>query len=600
MQIIEISEPGFAHEAEEIVVGIDFGTTNSLIAFSKNGVQEVIAMNNGLKLLPSIISLSKDGQIIVGDSQQGSDYIKSIKRFLAKSRDEILADKTLKTLCSFKFHWSNNAPKIKLGMEDIDLPILAAEIFKHLKKQAENRLSQEVKKAVVSVPAYFGDAARGQIMLAAKIAGLDVIRLMAEPTAAAYAYGLNKKAQGMYLVYDLGGGTFDVSILNMQTGLLQVITTGGDNKLGGDDIDNMVAQVIADILKIEISYDIIIAAKHLKESLSNSNNATASINGKDITLSQKQFEKIIDPLISKTIKIAKDVLFDADGTTLDGIILVGGSTRSPVIEKKLKAAFNTTIFNDFNPDEVVALGAALQAENLSTKPNALLIDVVPLSLGIGLHGGIVEKIIMRNTPMPFVVTKEYTTGVDNQTAMSFEVVQGEREMVTDCRALASFELQSIPLAKAGMIKVEVSFSIDANGILSVTAREKQSGIAHNIEVHSSFNLDEDLINQQLKLAFSNAGIDHENRLLAETKLEAEGIISGIKKAMQETPDVLTENELREITFAINSLQKVINLDNRDSILEQARYLNKLAVNFIQKHLDTGAQGLLEGKNIYDI
>ena len=597
MQIIEISEPGKSSQSElddKIVVGIDFGTTNSLIAVSNQHKAEIIKMPGGVELLPSIINII-DGKIIVGNTAYSKNIIRSIKRLLAKSSDDITNNASLRSLSDLLV-LDKEVPKILSHGLEVSLPEMAAEIFKYLKINAESALGMSLSKAVVSVPAYFDDSARGQILLAAKLAGFEVMRLIAEPTAAAYAYGLQNKAEGAYLVYDLGGGTFDVSILNMQSGVLQVVATGGDNMLGGDDIDMLFAKYLPDVTNSEISVDLITRAKGAKEELSVSSEITFDGH----IISTKQYEEIVAPIINRTIKIAKDTLYDAEGLELDGIILVGGSTRVPLITSKLKEVFSVPIYADLDPDKIVALGAALQAENLSSKANSLLIDVVPLSVGLGLYGGVVEKLIMRNTHIPFSMTKEFTTHVDNQTGMQFHVVQGEREMVMDCRSLAHFELTNIPPMKAGKAKVEVTFVIDANGILAVTACQVETGIVHNLEIKPSYGLSEQEINDALTTAFANAEKDHIARLLVETRESADSLIAGLQKAVQETPDILSQEEGVRLNRAINSLQEVINLDNRDKILLEMTSLNKLAEGFIQKHLDKGVDLHLKGRHVDEV
>ncbi|MDP4708861.1 MAG: Hsp70 family protein [Rickettsiaceae bacterium] len=597
MQIVEISEPGASEQSEagnEIVVGIDFGTTNSLIAVSNNHKAEIIKMSGGLELLPSIINII-DGKVTVGRTDVPKNIIRSIKRLLAKSSEEITNNITLASL-SDMLVLNAGMPKIALRGIEISLAEMASELFKVLKSNAELVLGHPVQKAVVSVPAYFDDSARGQVLFAAQLAGFEVMRLIAEPTAAAYAYGLQNNTEGAYLVYDLGGGTFDVSILNMQSGVLQVVATGGDNMLGGDDIDMLLAEYLSTISDFEVNTDLIARAKEIKEELSFKSEVIFNGN----IISRNKYETIISTIIERTIKIAKETLYDTQSIKLDGIILVGGSTRVPLIASRLKETFSVPIYTDLDPDKIVALGAALQAENLSSKSNALLIDVMPLSVGLGLYGGIVEKLIMRNTPIPFSITKEFTTHADNQTGMQFHVVQGEREMVKDCRSLADFELTGIPYMKAGQAKVQITFTIDANGILSVTARQVETGRAHNIEIKPSFGLNEKEINAALSVAFANAEQDHIARLLAETREDADSVIAGLQKAVNETPDVLSKKERDELDNAINSLQEVINLDNRDIILLKMTALNKLAEAFIQKHLDKGAHLHLKGRHIDEI
>lgn len=596
MQIIDISEPGQSDDFEsknEIIVGIDFGTTNSLIAISNNHKAEIIKLEGGAELLPSIVDIAGDRPMVGGPASPKN--IRSIKRLLAKSSEEIANNISLRSL-SEALILDRKSPKILSGTQELNIPEVAAEIFRYLKTNAEKSLGMELKKAVISVPAYFDDAARGEVLLAAKLSGLEVLRLIAEPTAAAYAYGLQNKSEGAYLVYDLGGGTFDVSILNMQSGVLQVLSTGGDNMLGGDDIDMLLAQYFAKSANIDVTNDLISLVKKLKEELSGK--TEISFDGK--SFSRNQYEEIIAPIINRTIKIAKDALYDAENIILDGIILVGGSTRIPLITSRLQEVFAVPIYADLDPDKIVALGAAMQAENLSSNPNTLLIDVVPLSVGLELYGGIAEKLIMRNTPIPFSVTKEFTTHLDNQTGMQFHVVQGEREMVKDCRSLAQFELVDIPAMKAGKARVEIKFAMDANGILSITACQLDTGRVHNVEIKPSYGLNEKEINEALMTAYANAAQDHADRLLAETKEGADSLISGLQKAVIETPDILSKNDSDELRNAINSLQKVINLDNRDKILLEMDRLNKLAENFIQKHLDKGVRLHLKGRHVDEI
>ncbi|CAN0567227.1 unnamed protein product, partial [Ectocarpus sp. 12 AP-2014] len=539
MQIVGISEPGTREAENEIVVGIDFGTTNSLIAISKNYQAQIIKMQDSSELVPSIIGFGSDKVIIGAEAAACKHHIRSIKRLLAKSYLEIKSNQSLLSLSSIIYN-DNDIPKVEFLSTSKTLPEIASEIFRYLKTQAQIALGVSFEKAVVSVPAYFDDEARGQVLLAAKLAGLNVIRLISEPTAAAYAYGLSKSTKGSYLVYDLGGGTFDVSILNMQEGVLQVVATGGDNMLGGDDIDYAIAEYIAQELGKEISATLIQVAKKIKEKFSIENEVKEYIEGSEFTITKKEYEKIIDPLIDKTIKVAREVLSEAEEVELDGIILVGGSTRISQISDKLQDVFGVRIYNDIDPDKIVALGAAMQAENLTAKSNSLLIDVLPLSVGLELYGGIAEKIIMRNTPIPFSVTKEYTTHTDNQTGMKFHVVQGEREMVKDCRSLAHFELTGIKPSKAGKARIQVTFSLDADGILSINAVDADTGKSHNIEIKPSHGLDEKRINDILELAYKNAADDHSTRLLVESQEAARTLIKGIKSALDETPELLSD------------------------------------------------------------
>lgn len=604
MQIIEIEEPGKRELQEEIVVGIDFGTTNSLIAYSKHNNPQIINSVGKNGLLPSVIFYDDQlEKFVIGKNRGEKNSISSIKRLLSKSYEEIKSTEVLhKILSDFVLEdYASSMPKVTFDTTKYSFPELASKIFLFLKEHAEQELETAISKAVVSVPAYFDDASRGAVMLAAKIAGFDVLRLIAEPTAAAYAYGFHKKSEGAYMIYDLGGGTFDVSILNMEAGVFQVIATGGDNLIGGDDLDHILAEYIAKELNISLEPALYLKAKELKELLSFQNSASLNFGNKKFKITREFFENLISPLINRTIKIAKDTLFDAD-VKLDGIILVGGATRIPFIVQSLTRSFGIEVFSDIDPDRAVVIGAALQAENLSlaSSRNSLLIDVLPLSVGMELYGGIAEKIIMRNTPIPFSITKTFTTYADHQTGMQFHIVQGEREMVQDCRSLARFELKNIPPMKAGMAKIEVTFAVDADGILSVTAKENTSGIAQNIELKPSYGLSQTEINNMLENAFKNAEEDYKIRLLTETRIDAQNVITGITKAMNETPDILNINEKESIMALINSLQNIIYTNNRDEILIKIEELNKLAANFIEKHLNSGAKSLLKGKHINDI
>jgi molecular chaperone HscA len=599
MQIIEISEPNANDSAEfenELAVGIDFGTTNSLIAISRNKQVKFIHDERAREIIPSIIEWDDVGQFYIASGlAENKNSINSIKRLLGKSSAEISANPQLYKSVEDLIDLTDDVPRLKINNRQVSLPEVAAEIFKYLKGQAERELNAEITKAVVTVPAYFDEGAKGAVMLAAKIAGLQVLRLIAEPTAAAYAYGLNKDNSGCYLVYDLGGGTFDVSVLNMQAGILQVIATGGDNMLGGDDIDYALAEYLQQNYQLQATKSLEIA-KIAKETLTCSE--TFTLASHSINLDISTFERVISPLIEKTMRVTQDTLEQAGNIMLDGIILVGGSSRIPLIAKSLKGNYNASIFNDVDPDRVVAAGAALQAENLTTSNlNSLLIDVIPLSVGLELYGGLVEKIILRNSAIPLSVTKEFTTHADKQTAMQFHILQGEREEVRHCRSLAKFELKTIPPMKAGTARVEVTFSIDADGILSVSAQEKITGKSQIIEIKPSYGLSSDEIDEILKQAFKNAASDHENRLLQETILSAKSLIYNIENAIKEMPDILPANEVDKIKQAITDLDKTFAGNMRDIISEKSHLLEKKTEKFVEARLNFAAAELFKGKKI---
>lgn len=508
MKLYEIAEPGqsideqyITNQKNEIVVGIDLGTTNSLVALSRNGEVEIFADESGNKMLPSLVRyLDADAgeEILVGDEARAESsgcMIASVKRLMSKGGDDSYFQQHK---LSFEVDSAQDGlVRIKVGDKRLTPVEVSAQILRSLKVRAEKSLGAEVKKAVITVPAYFDEAAREATRAAAKIAGLEVLRLLNEPTAAAVAYSLDRAEQGTYAIYDLGGGTFDVSILKMSKGVLQVLATGGDAVLGGDDFDSMLREHIEIKYNLESLADLNLVARALKEQLSSSAKASVYYKGKSIEVTLEEFEDLIAPLVERTIAIFKSVVRDAELTMgdLNEIILVGGSSRVPLISQKLLAISGKSPLNEVNPDEIVVRGAAIQAEALAQGSSQLLLDVVALSLGLELADGTVEHIIHRNTPIPVFRTQKYTTQQDGQGGIIIHVVQGESQKITECRSVAKFELRGIPPMLKGDPRVEVTFQLDADGILSVKAKELTSGVSQEVVAKPAYGLTEDEMKQ---------------------------------------------------------------------------------------------------------
>lgn len=556
------------------ILGIDLGTTNSLIALSENSVARILG-----GIVPSVV-------------EQGGHKVGSFKRFMGKGIKDVEATELEARNIDLTSSTDANV-NICLG-DSLQTPEqLSAVILRRLKEIAKQELNQEFEECVITVPAYFDDAARIATRHAARIAGLKVVRLVNEPTAALLAYGLKPSQEGIYLVYDLGGGTFDVSILKVNEGVFKVISTAGDLKLGGDDIDYLIAKNLIEkyLDQDEIKTDksalekIINFAKEIKEKLSTEQqfiyNLELEVNNSkkiiEIEFSQTELENLVDGLIQKTISLVKKAMRSAkiSASDVNGVILVGGASRMPLIKEKLKNIFGARIYDDQNPDEIVAKGAAILAENLQTLSGNLLIDVAPLTIGIEIMGGIVDKIIEKNTSIPARSQVSFTTYADNQTGMSFHIVQGEREFAADCRSLCKFELKNIPPKPAGAIKIDVEFCIDADGILTISAEDKDNKLYQEIEVSTSFGITEQKIEEMVEDSLKNARADVSSRLRAEAVFSAQSFLSSLRKYV---PDEQLTNEIKQ---QIILLETSIEKSPRPEILENLKKLEEISLPLIQ-------------------
>jgi molecular chaperone HscA len=620
MALLQISEPGMstAPHQHRLAVGIDLGTTNSLVATVRNSIPEVLQDEDGNTLLPSVVRYLPNGHANIGRKAQAAqttdpkNTIVSVKRFMGRGLKDIAHAENM----PYDFQDQPGMVQIKT-VAGVKSPVeVSAQILATLRQVAEDALGDELVGAVITVPAYFDDAQRQATKDAAQLAGLNVLRLLNEPTAAAIAYGLDNASEGIFAVYDLGGGTFDISILKLSRGVFEVLSTGGDSALGGDDFDQRLFCWISEHAQLgPLSHEdtsiLMVKAREAKELLSSKSETTidAVLNSGEqvhLIVSAADFVAMTQHLVGKTITPSKKALRDADLTIddIDGVVLVGGATRMPHIRKAVGDFFQTTPLANIDPDKVVALGAAVQANllagNRAPGDDWLLLDVIPLSLGIETMGGLAEKVIPRNSTIPCARAQEFTTFKDGQTAMAIQVVQGERELVSDCRALARFELRGIPPMAAGAARIRVTYQVDADGLLSVSAREMTTGVEASINVKPSYGLGDDEVARMLQDSFQSADADMQARALREEQVDAERIVLATQSALDVDSALLSEDERATIVQLIDAVRSQIRSEDRSAIKAAVDALAQGTEEFAARRMDRSVHEALTGKKLADI
>ncbi|MBC9741949.1 Fe-S protein assembly chaperone HscA [Pseudomonas syringae] len=618
MALLQIAEPGLSPQPHQrrLAVGIDLGTTNSLVAAVRSGLSEPLADAEGQVILPSAVRYHAD-RVEVGQSakiaasQDPFNTVLSVKRLMGRGLTDV---KQLGEQLPYRFVGGESHMPFIDTVQGPKSPVeVSADILKVLRQRAEASLGGELVGAVITVPAYFDDAQRQATKDAARLAGLNVLRLLNEPTAAAVAYGLDQKAEGVVAIYDLGGGTFDISILRLTGGVFEVLATGGDTALGGDDFDHAIASWIVTDAGLSADIDpsaqrsLLQAACSAKEALTDAESVEVAYGDWRGTLTREALNALIEPMVARSLKACRRAVRDTgiELEEVEAVVMVGGSTRVPRVREAVAELFGRQPLTEIDPDQVVAIGAAIQADTLAGNKRdggeLLLLDVIPLSLGLETMGGLMEKVIPRNTTIPVARGQEFTTYKDGQTAMKIHVLQGERELISDCRSLARFELRGIPPMVAGAAKIRVTFQVDADGLLSVSAREMGSGIESSIQVKPSYGLTDDEVTRMLKDSFEYAGDDKVARVLREHQVDAERLLEAVQGALDADGErLLDEEERLVINLQMDELRELMQGTDGYAIEQQTKRLSQVTDAFAARRLDSTVKAALAGRNLNEI